>query len=343
MTSAQYLSGQTLTANYTYDADGRRVKRNVGLETEVWQVYGAGGELLAEYAPAGQPNQPQKEYGYRGGELLVTAAPGAAGWGPAPDFYENPLNPNHSGETPIRSRHITELRTAIDALRGQKGLAGYGWEAAAGVGDPVTTDPILEMRTALDQALGAPAGGYAAGLAQWQAIRAVHIQELRERVLGAWQTGGGRIDLRWLVTDQLGTPRMVLDQSGSLTRADGQSAIVRHDYFPFGEEIGAGLGGRTANQGYAGDNVRQKFTGQERDAETGLDYYGARYYASQQGRFTGTDPVIMASERAVDPQQINLYAYARNNPLRFTDPTGEIIDENIDDEYKKIKKNRYKE
>ncbi len=77
MTSAQYLSGQTLTANYAYDADGRRVKRNVGLETEVWQVYGGSGELLAEYAPGALHSAPQKEYGYRGGELLVTASPGA--------------------------------------------------------------------------------------------------------------------------------------------------------------------------------------------------------------------------------------------------------------------------
>jgi hypothetical protein len=43
----------------------------------------------------------------------------------------------------------------------------------------------------------------------------------------------------------------------------------------------------------------------------------------------------MSPERVIDPQQINLYQYARNNPLRFTDPTGEIINEVIPDEYKK--------
>jgi YD repeat-containing protein len=42
----------------------------------------------------------------------------------------------------------------------------------------------------------------------------------------------------------------------------------------------------------------------------------------------------MAPERAIDPQQINLYHYARNNPMRFTDPTGEDIVENVPDEYK---------
>src|SRR2546421_231160 len=73
MTQAQFVAGQLQTATYTYDADGRRVKRNMGAGGEVWQVYGVGGELLAEYAANASPSQPQKEYGYRGGELLVTA------------------------------------------------------------------------------------------------------------------------------------------------------------------------------------------------------------------------------------------------------------------------------
>ena len=59
----------------------------------------------------------------------------------------------------------------------------------------------------------------------------------------------------WLVGDQLGTPRMVADRSGSL------AGVKRHDYLPFGEELIAGAGGRATAQGYgATDNVRQKFT-----------------------------------------------------------------------------------
>ena|GEM_PF-3269594 len=64
---------------------------------------------------------------------------------------------------------------------------------------------------------------------------------------------------------------------------------------------------------------------QERDVETGLDYFGARYYSSVQGRFTSVDPVTVTPERFYDPQQFNLYAYTRNNPLRFIDPTGETL------------------
>jgi RHS repeat-associated protein len=72
-----------------------------------------------------------------------------------------------------------------------------------------------------------------------------------------------------------------------------------------------------------------------------MDYFGARYYASVQGRFTSIDPIYITKLRLIDPQQINLYHYARNNPLRFTDPTGEDIDDTIlkdNDEYQKWKK-----
>jgi RHS repeat-associated protein len=62
-----------------------------------------------------------------------------------------------------------------------------------------------------------------------------------------------------------------------------------------------------------------KFTGKERDAETGLDYFGARYYSGAQGRFTSPDPL---GGHLADPQTLNRYAYVRNNPLRFNDPTG---------------------
>jgi len=96
--------------------------------------------------------------------------------------------------------------------------------------------------------------------------------------------------VQWLVSDHLGTPRMVADLSGSL------AGIKRHDYLPFGEEVGAGVGGRTTGQGYVADNVRQKFTGYERDNETDLDFAQARYYANTQGRFTSVDPLLASGK-----------------------------------------------
>jgi RHS repeat-associated protein len=63
------------------------------------------------------------------------------------------------------------------------------------------------------------------------------------------------------------------------------------------------------------------YTGKERDQETGLDYFGARYYGSALGRFTSPDEPF-ADQHPEDPQSLNLYGYVRNNPLNKTDPNG---------------------
>ncbi len=118
--------------------------------TETGQVYALGGELVEEYPLNGVATLPDKEYGYRNGELLVTAEPAA--------------------------------------------------------------------------------------------------------------------QLKWLVTDNLGTPRIILDKTGE------RANVKRHDYLPFGEEL-TYQGNRTTALGYSGDNIRQKFTSKERDIETGLDYF----------------------------------------------------------------------
>jgi len=129
-------------------------------------------------------------------------------------------------------------------------------------------------------------------------------------------SGSGGASVHWLVSDQLGTPRMVFDQTGSL------AGVKRHDYLPFGEELFAGTGARTPQQGYSGgDGVRQQFTSKERDIESGLDYFGARYFGSTQGRFTSADP-LMASASVNDPQSFNRYSYVRNRPLSSIDPNG---------------------
>jgi RHS repeat-associated protein len=62
-----------------------------------------------------------------------------------------------------------------------------------------------------------------------------------------------------------------------------------------------------------------KFTGKERDSESGLDDFGARYFASTMGRFMSPD---LLGGHQEDPQTLNKYVYARNNPLNLTDPTG---------------------
>jgi len=63
-------------------------------------------------------------------------------------------------------------------------------------------------------------------------------------------------------------------------------------------------------------------TGKERDAESGNDYFGARYYASTMGRFMSPDPATNLSRVLAYPQRWNRYAYVLNNPLGRLDPDG---------------------
>jgi RHS repeat-associated protein len=68
--------------------------------------------------------------------------------------------------------------------------------------------------------------------------------------------------------------------------------------------------------------VRSSDTGKERDNESGLDMMGARYYGSSMGRFMSPDPSGLVFASFANPQSLNLYSYAQNNPLIYTDPTG---------------------
>ena len=128
--------------------------------------------------------------------------------------------------------------------------------------------------------------------------------------------------VRFYHSDALGSVRAVTDIDGEI--------VSRSDYLPFGEQIPADLG-RADITGYSEDaGNKHKFTGKERDGENGLDYFGARYLSGAQGRFTSVDPDFVVREHVVDPQQWNRYSYVRNNPLKYTDPDGRVLDTILD-------------
>jgi RHS repeat-associated protein len=399
MTSAQDANG--VWSYYSYNADGQRVRRKVnGVET--WQVYGFGGELLAEYPAGVAPASPQKEYGYRNGQLLITAD--VTTGPPVPtfsdDFNDNSLDatkwsvvdpnspvvvseqsqqlcitlpPNTAAYNGVSSNSTYDLTGRSVQVEVAQPVSQGGWSEnfievaldgnnyfliSVGSGSLVLRSMVGGVNNQSVLTFDGTAHHYwrirheqsgntinfetspdgTAWTARKTAAVGFALTSLRFYLYaGAWGTGNGSpgaakydnfqlvgntpstvVNLQWLVTDQLGTPRMVFEKTGALV------TVKRHDYLPFGEELYANQGGRTTTQGYpaspnSNDGVRQKFTLKERDNETGLDYFGARYFASTQGRFTSVDP---AGGDQVKPQTFNKYQYAQNNPLRYVDQTG---------------------
>ena len=109
-------------------------------------------------------------------------------------------------------------------------------------------------------------------------------------------------DKYYYLKDHLGSIRVVVDTVGEI--------VSYSDYDPWGMI----LNGRSSNFGFAND--KYKFTGKERDTETGYDYFGARYYDNRIGRWLQVDPL------AEKYPGWSPYNYTMNNPLIFIDPNG---------------------
>ncbi len=108
-------------------------------------------------------------------------------------------------------------------------------------------------------------------------------------------------------SDHLGSHALIENATGTACEQDV-------DYYPYGGQ----------QNDYCTTPVPQnyKFTGKERDGESGLDNFGARYYGSSSGRFVSVDPKMISKQRMGDPQQWNMYQYARDNPLLNVDTDG---------------------
>jgi RHS repeat-associated protein len=240
-------------------------------------------------------------------------------------YSENPAT-----ATEIKAAHITQLRTAINAVRSLAGQSSGTWtHTGLAAGDYIYADDVRDLRSQLNDALVALAiqtsnytdntlTSYADAPLNATVFKAVHIRELRTRSTsgaGNSTSGGSSGGLNYVLSDLQGTARAVMNNNGS------SSVVVgRHDYLPFGEEIGSGLGLRTPGQGYsASDTNRWKYGMLQRDAATGLDHAGWRKYESNSGRWTSPDPL---SGQLGDPQGFNHYTYAANDPVNFVDPSG---------------------
>ena len=126
----------------------------------------------------------------------------------------------------------------------------------------------------------------------------------------AQRNGSGGIF--YYFADQVGSTRTVTTGSGT-GQTPGQLCYDA-DFSPYGQEISY-----TGRLQTTACPPNYKFTGYERDPETGLDYAFARYYSARLGRFLSTDPIGGAIG---DLQSHNAYAYVENNPANAVDPSG---------------------
>jgi RHS repeat-associated protein len=122
------------------------------------------------------------------------------------------------------------------------------------------------------------------------------------RVATRVTSGGPNAGAYFVHGDHLGSLNVLTNSQGA--------EVQRLTYRPWGET--------QSNTGTV-DFDQRRFTGQEQDPETGLYFYQARYYHPELGRFLSPDPLVPG---AGDPQNLNRYSYANNNPVNFTDPTG---------------------
>lgn len=100
-------------------------------------------------------------------------------------------------------------------------------------------------------------------------------------------------------------------RSSTLITSGNGWPLWQATYLPFGEEYNPETG-----------DDHYKFTGKERDAESGLDNFGKRYYSSTMGRFVTPDPKTVALRHLLNPQKLNKYSYVLNNSMSFLDPDG---------------------
>jgi RHS repeat-associated protein len=123
------------------------------------------------------------------------------------------------------------------------------------------------------------------------------------QLIGEYQTIGA--NLYYYTFDQINSTRIVTDSTGTV--------VYSAAYDPYG-----GIQ-KTWTSTY---DPLLKFSGKERDTESELDYFGARYYNRAQYGFISVDPIISLKNALSNPQRWNLYSCSVNNPISGIDPDG---------------------
>jgi|GEM_PF-3078214 len=190
----------------------------------------------------------------------------------------------------------------------------YDWNDRLSSVDQGSTDlgtyTYTDARQRLSKTVGTSTKYYINNSVEYDGDYTNHVFAGANRVLTSDVDG-----LHYTHKDHLQSTSMTTDSNGIVEEAV--------DYKAFGSE-------RSRAGSHESD---YSFTDQERDTETGLMYYDARYYDAELKRFTGVDPAVVRlgtvedefNQLLTDPQQQNTYTYVANNPIKYNDPSGEII------------------
>ncbi len=128
------------------------------------------------------------------------------------------------------------------------------------------------------------------------------------KAIATIQGTGTAAKIYYATDDYINSSSIMTDSAGALAET--------LDYFPFG---GVRIDNRTGNL-----DEQRKYIGQEYDTDTSLNYLNARYYNSATGKFSSQDPMFWSFDKSwlADPQRLNSYSYANNNPITGSDPSG---------------------
>ena len=306
--------------------------------------YGAGsnnGNVLSQRIRVGDSLNQNQAYTYDALNRLNTAAENGSGtpWSQtyAYDRYGNrrvTAGAAHGSNQALTPQSTADIAAATNRLAGLKGVNAVAYDAAGNLKADWAANRFKydgdNRLVAFDHPTGTDSDTAYAYDGEGRRVRKVvggsggitttYVYNVGGQLVAEFGgTAPDRPGIRYLTPDPLGSTRVVTGED--------QSVLSRHDYLPFGEEIGAALGNRDQASGVSGytaslaDGPAQKFTGKERDNESQLDYFGARYFSGAGGRFTSADAPF-ADQYKSDSQSWNLYVYSRNNPLRFGDLDG---------------------
>lgn len=152
---------------------------------------------------------------------------------------------------------------------------------------------------------------------------------LGDQLIASIEDNNGTINPNYVHTDHLNGSSVITNASST--------QIELTDYYAFGEQ--------RVDLTTTSFKEKRKYTGHMHDDDTGLEYVKARYLNSAYNRFISQDGVFQAigDENKIielggkdlsvflkDPQSLNSYSYARNNPYKYTDPTGNVIETAVD-------------